>query len=166
MYLISEGHTRIGFIQGNVEHQASWDRRKGYERALLERGIGLDAELYRQGNWTFDSGIEQGKSLLSLPEPPTAIVAGNDEAAAGVLRAAWRAGIRCPEQLSVVGFDDVPLARQSTPPLTTVRQPIYEIASNAMMILANDLIPRKATGITIEVPTKLVVRESSGPCPR
>jgi len=163
-YLISQGHSRIGFIQGNVDHKASWDRRRGYERALIEQGIGLDNELIRQGNWTFDSGVEQGDILLRALEPPTAIMAGNDEAAAGVLKAAWRAGVRCPQHLSVVGFDDVPLARQVTPPLTTVRQPIYEIASQAMVLLAEELIPGRASGVSIEVATELVVRDSTGPC--
>ena len=96
-----------------------------------------------------------------MQEPPSAIVASNDQAAAGVIQAAWEFGIRCPEELSVIGFDDVPLAKELTPPLTTTRQPIFEIAKQAMKVLAEKLIPRAGKEISIQLPTELVVRSST-----
>ena len=125
----------------------------------------MDEELVVEGSWAFESGLLQGHRLLEKAEPPSAIMAANDDAAAGVLQAAWERGIGCPAELSVVGFDDVPLARKVNPPLTTVRQPIYDIASKAMFMLVKDLIPGKPSDITLEVPTELVVRHSTARCP-
>jgi LacI family transcriptional regulator len=162
-HLIRLGHKRIGFIMGNRDHIASWNRLSGYRRALEEAGIDSRNDLIRQGSWQFESGLECAHELLSVPERPTAIMAGNDDAAAGVLQAAWERSLKCPEDLSVVGFDDVPLARQVSPPLTTVRQPIYKIATTAMSMLVEKAIlglPVEA----VEVPTDLVVRYSTGPC--
>jgi LacI family transcriptional regulator len=92
---------------------------------------------------------------------PTAIVAANDEVAAGVIQAAWRLGMQIPAQLSVVGFDDVPLAKQLCPPLTTVSQPIREIAKSAISILIEHLIRGKGEIRNVEVPTQLIVRQST-----
>jgi LacI family transcriptional regulator len=160
-HLLELGHVRIGFIQGNRDHQASWDRLNGYYRALHEAGIKPDECLIKQGTWAFESGLECARDLLSMSQPPTAIMAGNDEAAAGVIQAAWERRWSCPEQISVVGFDDVPLARQLCPPLTTVKQPIYEIATTAMSMLVEKIIPGLPVEKTVEVPTRLVVRHST-----
>jgi len=159
-YLISLGHRRIGYIQGKLDHQASWDRLRGYKSALQEAGIEFDETIIRQGDWTFDSGLREGRSLLTLPQPPSAIM-GNDETAAAVIQVAWELGIQCPEQLSVVGFDDIPLARQITPSLTTVRQHVSEIAQNALSVLIEQLIPGTSQEISIQIPTTLIIREST-----
>jgi LacI family transcriptional regulator len=162
-HLLELGHTRIGFIQGNRDHQASWDRLHGYERALREAGIEPDEGMIKQGNWKFESGLECARELLVVPQPPRAIMASNDETAAGVIQAAWERRWHCPEQISVIGFDDVPLARQLCPPLTTVKQPIYEIATAAMSMLVEKIIPGLPVEKTVEVPTRLVIRHSTAP---
>ncbi len=164
-HLIRLGHQRIGFIQGNRDHQASWERLAGYKRALGEAGLGVDESLIKQGSWQFETGLEHAREMLAMPDPPTAIMAGNDEAAAGVIQATWEQGVKCPDQLSVVGFDDVPLARQVCPPLTTVKQPIYDIAATAMSLLVERIIPGLPFEKTVEIPTELVIRHSTGPCP-
>jgi LacI family transcriptional regulator len=163
-HLLHLGHKRIGSILGNRDHIASWDRLNGYRRALQEAGLQPEENLIRQGNWEFESGLECAEELLSLAEPPTAVLAGNDDSAAGVLQAAWERGLNCPADLSIVGFDDVPLARQVSPPLTTVRQPIYEIATTAMSMLVEKAIPGLPVEEAVEVPTELIVRHSTGPC--
>ena len=160
-YLLELGHTRIGFIQGNRDHQASWDRLNGYQRALREAGIEPDEGLITQGSWAFESGLECALELLARPQPPTAIMAGNDEVAAGVIQAVWERGRSCPKDLSVVGFDDVLLARQLCPPLTTVCQPIYDMAATAMSMLVEKLIPGLPGDMRVEVPTRLVIRHST-----
>ena len=160
-YLLTLGHRRIGFIQGDVDHQASWDRLNGFKRAIQEAELEMADELLRQGSWTFEAGLREARGLLSLPDPPSAIVAANDQAAAGVIQAAWEFGIRCPEELSVIGFDDVPLAKELTPPLTTTRQPIFEIAKQAMKVLVEKLIPRTGDEISIHLPTELIIRSST-----
>jgi LacI family transcriptional regulator len=160
-HLLALGHTRIGVIQGNPDHQASWDRLRGVEAALHEAGLTLDPALVRQGDWTFDAGMAAAGELLTLPAPPTAIFAGNDEAAAGALQAAWTLHLRCPEDIAIVGFDDSPVARQLCPPLTTVRQPIGDIARAAMTLLINELIEGDGAVKNMEVPTELVTRWST-----
>lgn len=165
-HLLRLGHKRIGVIQGNPGHIASWDRLNGYKRALAEANIPLNNTLIKQGDWSFESGLKWGRELLSGENIPTAIMAGNDDMAAGILQAAWEREWRCPRQLSIVGFDDVPLAKQLSPPLTTVKQPIYDIASTAMRVLIEQIIPGSASVRTfIEVPTQLIIRYSTAAPP-
>ncbi|NWF70021.1 MAG: LacI family DNA-binding transcriptional regulator [Chloroflexi bacterium] len=160
-HLLELGHRCIGFVQGNSSHQASWDRLNGFRRAFQTYGLETDSTLIVQGSWTFESGLECAMRLLDSAQRPSAIVAANDEVAAGVIQMAWRLGIACPAQLSVVGFDDVPLAQQLCPPLTTVSQPIREIARIAMTMLIEQLIPDSEDTRGIVVPTTLVVRQST-----
>ncbi len=160
-YLLALGHKRIGIIQGDVDHQASWDRLNGYKFALQEAGVDIDERLIKQGGWTFRSGLREARSLMSIPQPPSAIMAADDQVAAGVIQAAWELGVHCPEQLSVIGFDDVPLARQITPPLTTIKQPISEIAHKAMTVLIEQLIPGTNQETSFQIPTELIIRNST-----
>ena len=160
-HLLELGHRRIGIIQGTCNHQASCDRLSGFRRAFLSYGLEPAVDLIQPGSWTFESGLECAAKLLGMKNRPSAIVAANDEVAAGVIQAAWRLGIQCPAQLSVVGFDDVPLAKQLCPPLTTVRQPIREIAKTAMSILIEHLIQGNGKIRNVQVPTQLIVRQST-----
>ncbi len=160
-HLIALGHVRIGIIIGHPDHQAATDRYIGFKKALEEAGLPLDPELIQQGDWSFDSGACGARSLLSLVNPPTAIVAGDDDMAAGVLRAAQEAGIVCPHQLSVVGFDDVPMAGQISPALTTVRQPITEIARIAAEIVIDQIENDQRGQWGIMIPTELIIRDST-----
>jgi LacI family transcriptional regulator len=156
--LINIGHRRIGFIKGHPNHMASTDRQAGYQRALGRVGISVDPALIAEGLFDFESGVAATDQFLSLKYPPTAIFASNDDMASGVLAVAHRRGIQIPEQLSVAGFDDTTLARVIWPPLTTVRQPVRELASTAADLLFGE------GGIEHRrLPHELISRESVAP---
>ena len=131
--LVSLGHERIGFIQG--DQSASERRQRGFERALATHGLSLDPALVVPGDFDFDAGVAGAHQLLGRPQPPTAIFAANDDMALGVLAAAQRLGISVPGELSVVGFDDSRAATLVWPALTTVRQPVAEMAMAAVDLL-------------------------------
>lgn len=163
-HLLDLGHREIAFIQGNTDHQDSWDRLKGFHRAMRAYGLTPDPNLMRHGQWTSDSGLACALDLLAgyhQMQAPTAIVASNDEMAAGVLQAVWQLGLRCPQDVSVVGFDDVPLAQQLCPPLTTVNQPIREMAARAMQMLIDDFFEGEGIIRHIAVDTQLIIRQST-----
>ena len=140
-HLASLGHTRIGFIIGNPDHAAVADRYRGYQDGLKTCGLKLDKRLVVQGYNSHESGVQCARKLLQAPEErrPTAIFASNDEMAAGVLAVAHSIGLGVPEELSVAGFDDVPLARQVWPALTTIRQPIQAMSGTAAQLLLKQL---------------------------
>lgn len=157
-HLINAGHRRIGFIKGHPNHKGSVDRLTGYRRALDRAGIAFDPVLICDGEFDFDSGVRGAGRLLDLPEPPTAIFASNDDMAAGVLAVAHDRNIELPTQLSVAGFDDTTLARTVWPPLTTIHQPMAELAQTAAEILieGGDITHRR-------LPHQLIERASIAP---
>ena len=162
-HLLQLGHTRIAFIQGPSDHLASWDRLRGYQRALREHGIEPDPLLLRCGDWSFETGLTCTRQLLSLPGRATAIVCSGDQIAAGAIHAVREIGLDCPADVSVTGFNDIELAQQMWPPLTTIRQPVNEIATAAMTLLIEKLIPGGSQPSGIEIPATLIVRGSTGP---
>ncbi|PLK23998.1 LacI family DNA-binding transcriptional regulator [Novosphingobium sp. TH158] len=135
-HLVGQGHRRIAFIRGAADQTASVLRQAGYEDALAEAGIALDPALIADGEFTYRSGLAAAEKLLALDPPPTAIFASNDDMAAGVLSTAHRHGIDVPQGLSVVGFDDSAIADTVWPGLTTIRQPVAEMARRATIELA------------------------------
>jgi LacI family transcriptional regulator len=162
-HLTALGHRRIGLITGPKQLLCSRARLDGYRAAIEDAGADADAALIRQGDFMHESGFAGGTALLSLPKPPTAIFACNDTMALGVFEAARRLGLRVPENVSVVGFDDLPESRWSPPPLTTIRQPLAEMGG-----LAARTVLRLSQGEIIELPrvelaTELVVRVSTAP---
>jgi LacI family transcriptional regulator len=161
-YLLSRGHRRIGFIKGPIEQKAGHDRFDGFKVALAEAGIDIDPILVTQGDDHFDSGQACARTLLTIRPRPTAISANNDEMASGVLVAAHQMGISVPGELSVTGFDDIPLSWQVWPALTTVRQPIRKMAELATMLLIRILEGGEPDTLQHRLPTKLVIRESTG----
>lgn len=158
-HLINLGHRRIGFIKGHPNHAASDDRLFGYRRALDRAGISYEPLLVTEGEFDFESGVRSGGYFLDLANPPTAIFASNDDMAAGVLAVAHDRGIELPTELSVAGFDDTTLARTVWPPLTTIHQPMAELARKATEILINgeDRISHH------RLPHTLVSRQSVAP---
>ena len=127
-YLAGLGHRRIAFIVGNENQGASVDRLRGYREALAELGLTEKPEWVRQGDFTFESGSRCVEELLALRARPTAVFASNDDMAAAAISVAHRRGLDVPRDLSVVGFDDTPIATTVWPELTTVRQPIAAMA--------------------------------------
>jgi LacI family transcriptional regulator, galactose operon repressor len=164
-HLLGLGHRRIAIITGPRGWVATEERRRGYQAALAAAGILPDPALEVESNFEIDGGERAAAVLLDLPEPPTAIFAFNDNHAVGVIRAARGRGLRVPEDLSVVGFDDVEHATIVTPALTTVRQPLAEMGRTAVSLLMRLLERHSFETLHVELATRLVVRESSGPPP-
>jgi LacI family transcriptional regulator len=160
-YLLELGHRRIGYVVGPTEQKAARDRFEGYKAAMAEFGIAFDPSLARYGNDHFDSGFRAVHDLLDKDPRPTAIFCNNDEMAAGANAAVFEKGLRVPSDVSVAGFDDIPLSRQIWPPLTTVRQPIYEMAMTATNLLVSLLKGQEPSDLAVEIPTELVVRKST-----
>jgi LacI family transcriptional regulator len=138
-YLIAQGHRRIGLIAGPHGFRSARERRQGFEEALSKAGIALPRSMVAEGNYTFESGLAAAERLLDLMPRPTAIFACNDEMAAGVMHAARQRGLDIPADLSIVGFDDTPVAAHVWPPLTTVRWPIASMARSAALKLTAGL---------------------------
>jgi DNA-binding LacI/PurR family transcriptional regulator len=162
-YLLALGHRRLGFVAGPPTHASSQERLDGFRAALAAAGIPHDPGLVAPGRNDRDSGLLAGRLLLALAEPPTAIVANNDLEAIGVLRAAREAGVRVPDDLSVVGFDDAPPAAHAHPPLTTVRQPLAEMGRRAAEMLIAWVEGTPPEPPRVVLPTRLVLRESCAP---
>jgi LacI family transcriptional regulator len=164
-YLASLGHTRIAFITGHPSHKAVGNRYLGYRDGLEQSGLKFSERLIAAGDNSIGSGEECAMALLDRKDRPTAIFAANDDMAAGVIRVADRLGIKVPEQLSVAGCDDISLARQVYPALTTINQPLTVMAERAALALiasARDKRPLMGTEV---VPATIQVRESTGPAP-
>ncbi|GCE09463.1 LacI family transcriptional regulator [Dictyobacter aurantiacus] len=162
-YLISLGHRRIAVITGPTTLPCSQDRVAGYRVALEAAGLPVRPDYICQGNFSPDSGYTQTNALLDLPEPPTAIFAGCDEQANGVYRALRDRGLRIPDDMSVIGFDDVPTASIVTPDLTTIRQPLREMGRVATTMLLHLINGEPLDSIRVELTTNLIVRNSCKP---
>jgi LacI family transcriptional regulator len=164
-HLIGLGHQRIAHVSGPAAYSASRLRRDGYEAALRRHGLPVDPQLVVEGDFTFQSGLRSLERLASIDPRPTAIFAANDDMALGVLQAAAAAGLPAPEKLSVAGFDDTPSALFSTPPLTTVRQPVAEMAAAAMRRLVPILRAklRDEPMDDVVVPYAIAIRDSTRP---
>jgi LacI family transcriptional regulator len=163
-HLVALGHTRIAHVHGRADLASAQLREAGYRRALAAAGITVDERLVRDGGYQEDQSAAVAHELLTLPDRPTAVFAANDSSAFGVLRAATALGLRVPEDLSVIGFDDVPQASTTTPPLTTVAQPLAELGSRAVEMLLTMLRGEPASA-HVRLPTTLRVRQSTGPAP-
>jgi LacI family transcriptional regulator len=161
-YLLRLGHTRIGFVRGPQEQRAGFDRHDGYTEGLAAAGIPYDANLVRQGDDHFEAGRLAARSLLPMTGRPTAIFCNNDEMAAGACVGVREVGLRVPEDVSVAGFDDIPLAQQVWPALTTVCQPIYDLAAAATRMLIS-LLSLENPDRYIEIPTHVIPRASTAP---
>ncbi len=141
--LVRRGHRRIGLVTGPAGFRSAAERRAGFETALAEAAIALPPDLIALGDYRFESGVVAGAALLAAVPPPTAIFACNDEMAAGVLYAARQRDLAVPSDLSIVGFDDTPIAAHVWPPLTTVRWPIQAMGAAA----ARKLMARVGQGM-------------------
>jgi LacI family transcriptional regulator len=162
-HLLGLGHRRIGVIAGPESVLCSRARLDGYRAAMDEADVPVDPDLIRYGNFHVQEGITEGRRLLHLPDPPTAIFAGNDLQALGVYQAAREARLHIPEDLSVVGFDDLPVAKWVGPPLTTIRQPLAQMAASGARLVLALARGEHPTQTRAELATELIVRESTAP---
>lgn len=162
-HLLSLGHRRIAFIAGSHQTGQSAERQAAYMQALQDAGIEVDPALIVSGLFRQTGGFAATEALLALPQPPTAIFAANDEMAFGAIDAIHSKGLRVPEDISVVGFDDIGTSSHIHPPLTTMRQPLAELSASAVgelmaLIEGHGVEARKLT-----LPLQLIVRQSTGP---
>jgi DNA-binding LacI/PurR family transcriptional regulator len=162
-HLIELGHRRIAAIGGSAHLWSSRARLDGYRAAMLGAGLPADDELVCRDTFSVAGGRQQAMHLLGLADPPTAIVAGNDAQAFGVLQALSEFRLRAPDDVSVVGFDDLPVAAWAAPPLTTIRQPLAAMAAAAFRMLRASGADPAAQAHHIELATTLVVRDSTAP---
>lgn len=161
-YLIRKGHRRIGIITGKKRDPVTGRARlEGYKQALEDNGIDYDDELVIEGGYRFRSGYEGAKQLIGMVNMPTAIFVANDEMAVGTIRAALEKGIRIPEELAIVGFDNSHMAGKVYPALTTVAQPIYEMGAIGMRVLTKILNNEPLETHKIRLKYDLIERESS-----
>lgn len=163
-HLIGLGHRRIGFIGGRDANQGRL-RLMGYRDALRDGDISATPEYILPGSWTWDSGYAQAGRLLDLPQPPTAIFCANDNMALGAMRAIKERDLRVPEDISLLGFDDIPAAAMSDPPLSTVRQPAEEMMRLAFDLLVREMDDEHVPPRSYMLPTTLVVRSTCAPPP-
>lgn len=158
--LVALGHRRIGLVAGPDGFRSAAERQAGFTEALKAAGLDCPPELIARGNYTFETGMAAGEALLDVDQRPTAIFCSNDEMAAGVLHAARERGLSVPEDLSIVGFDDSPIAAHIWPPLTTVRWPVVAMARAAALKLID---PEAAAGEPARFEATFVDRASATP---
>ena len=163
MHLIENGHSRIGFINGEHWIEAAAERLKGYRQALSTADIPFDPVLVRAGDWQVAAGYEHALSLLDLPQRPTALFCANDLMAIGALDAARERKLTVPRDLSIVGYDDQDIARYTHPPLTTVLLPNYEMGRWAADSLIAQTRANLASKPVIKMECPLVARDSVAP---
>jgi LacI family transcriptional regulator, xylobiose transport system transcriptional regulator len=165
-HLYDLGHRRIAAISGPLAYMCARARLEGCRAALENAGAPIAPSLIRTGRFNFDDGRRFGRELLDLPEPPTAVVCGNDLQALGVYEAARLGGVRIPADLSVIGFDDLVYTRWCGPPMTSVRQPFADMGATAARMVLALAAGEELSQTRIELATTLVVRQSTAPPPR
>ena len=161
-HLIERGHTRIGLIAGQENTPPRRERELGYRQILAENNIPIDESLIRGGGFQEEGGYKSMRNLLNLPSPPTAIFAASDLMAIGALMAIKDAGLSVPDDIAIIGFDDIPAAKLVSPSLTTIAQPLESLGRRAAQMIFDHLIGQAPeTGRREELPYKLVIRQST-----
>ena len=164
-HLLSLGHRRIAALLGPPDIPCTRDRLAGYRAALEGAGIAFDAALVRHADWHAARAHDLMGELLALLDPPTAVFAGNDEQCLGIYQALYERGLRVPESMSVVGFDDMPYAALLSPALTTVRQPLREMGRLATKLLLRVIAGEPIEQVRVDLATPLIERASTAPPP-
>ncbi|MBQ0902268.1 LacI family DNA-binding transcriptional regulator [Micromonospora sp. U21] len=161
-YLLSLGHHRIGHISGRPDLESARLREAGFRRAMADAGVAVDERLVRVGGFRVESAAATAAELLALPDRPTAVFAGNDLSAISTMDVARTVGLTVPDDLSVIGFDNIPESALATPQLTTIAQPLQRMGAEAMRLLI-DLVGGVERDLHVRLPTELVVRSSCAP---
>jgi LacI family transcriptional regulator len=162
-HLLSLGHRRIAYVGGPPTSGCNQARLSGFRSAMEAVGTSVPPEHIWLQDFLYDDGLAGGATMLDLPDPPTAIFAGSDEVALGILEAARARGLRVPEDLSIVGFDDTEVARLASPPLTTVKQPLREMGAVALRTALQLAAGEKVASHHVELATTLIIRSSAAP---
>jgi LacI family transcriptional regulator len=165
-HVVGLGHTRVGFISGPLTLASARTRRQAFIERIRGHHLTADRRLIREGTHTADGGLREMTGLLRLTRRPTAVVASNDWTAIGALHAIQSAGLRVPEDISLVGFDDIPLVSYTTPALTTVRMSAIDVGSTAFQALFRMIGGELPEGDVFQIPTKLIVRHSTAKAKR
>jgi LacI family transcriptional regulator len=161
-YLLGLGHRRIGFIGGRPDLESARLREAGFRKAMGGAGVTVDDTLMRVGGYRIETALGPARELLSRADRPTAVFASNDLSAIATVTAARGLGLAVPDDLSVIGFDNVPESALASPPLTTIKQPLQQMGAEALMLLV-DLIAGVERDTHVRLPTELVVRASCRP---
>lgn len=161
--LIDYGNTTLATILGPANEECVRDRLEGYRQALVEAGLAYDPALIMNGDWSATSGYQTTRRLIESGRPFTGIFAQNDQMAVGAIRALRESGRRVPGDVSVIGFDDIPLASYFDPPLTTLRQPLEELGSLAARLLVEMVLDPARPPAQVLIPARLIERASCGP---
>jgi DNA-binding LacI/PurR family transcriptional regulator len=160
-YLLSLGHTRIAVISGPSHLSSAIERLAGFRKALLQGGLKLGPEYVHEAEFDRNSGYRSAMRLLGMHPRPTAIFASNDLMALGVLLAAKELGLRCPKDLSIVGFDDLDWVMHTDPPLTSVNQPGYDLGATAARLVLERISGKTGRARRIVLPAELKIRDSA-----
>ena len=160
-HLVDLGHRRIGYINGMADWIEAQNRLLGYQDVLVENGLPMDEALIRQGDWGVESGYQAACRLMALEERPTAIFAANDIMALGAIYAIQEVGLKIPEDVAIVGYDDRDFADWIRPALTTIRMPSFEMGQAAARLLLQQINGEELEDAT-QIPGKLIIRKSSG----
>lgn len=164
-YLVGLGHTRIGLIMGRLSAYSTQVRAKAFREAAASLNIEVPPRYIVPGDWTMEGGMLALERLVSLPSPPTAIIAITDHMALGALYGAYRLGIKVPQDLSIVGFDDAPTSRFTVPPLTTLKYPHYKLGVMAARTILKRLQQPCGRRVQKILALELLERQSAGPAP-
>ncbi|AIV73906.1 bacterial regulatory s, lacI family protein (plasmid) [Burkholderia pseudomallei] len=162
-HLLELGHRRIAFVAGTSHTGQSAERERGWRDAMRDSGVEVDESLVRVGNFELAGGRRAMEELLALPKPPTAVFAANDLMAMGAMEVASERNIDVPREISIAGFDDIPVARHLRPSLTTVRHPFPELSNRAVKLVLELMESGNQEPQCIELPSEVIVRESTGP---
>jgi DNA-binding LacI/PurR family transcriptional regulator len=162
-YLFSLGHQRIAYVAGYFRNQSMQERLEGYRSALHEAALAYVPDWVVETNWSHQQGYERARQLLSLDPRPTAVLCGNDLIAFGVMQAVQESGLPIGSGVSVVGFDDIEMASEVSPSLTTMRQPMRQMGEIAFTQLHKMLKGEAPDSRSIQLPAELIVRETTGP---
>ncbi|WP_282131084.1 LacI family DNA-binding transcriptional regulator [Pseudoalteromonas aliena] len=160
-HLISLGHKSIAFIKGHPDHSATQQRFEGYRRSLANHKIEFDERLVEEGNFSYHSGVNSARSILDLSPRPTAVFASNDYMAAAVLKLATQRNLTVPNDISIAGFDDAPIARHIWPGLTTIAQPVEEMTKLAVSELISHISQPQEQPCQVTLESRLIAREST-----
>ena len=161
-HLLSLGHRRIAHIAGPLDLTSSHNRLIGYRKALMDKGISVDASLVKEGSYSFETGFDEMIALLKLDVPPTAVFCASDEIAFGAIKAIKEKGLQVPDDIAIIGFDNIKFSETFEPAITTIAQPLYEMGKKSMELLIERMNEGKLSRQHYIFNAKLVVRESCG----